>query len=88
MLCALKLPCSVTHRIHHQWYGLFFASSLQDFMIQQGIDDPGELIGGFHEIVARSDTEQMRDGTGVKLGLVEVAPGIQTLKLEHALLHD
>lgn len=57
-------------------------------MIQQGIDDSGNLIRRFHETVTRPDPEQMRDSTSVKLSLIEVVPQIQPLELVHVLLQD
>ena len=57
-------------------------------MIEQGVDDPGDLCGGFGKASAGPGAEQLGDGTGVELRLVVVGPYFQALELIYALLHD
>ncbi|MBQ7099601.1 MAG: fibronectin type III-like domain-contianing protein, partial [Oscillospiraceae bacterium] len=57
-------------------------------MIEQGVDDPGDLSGGFYEVIAGPDPEHMGDGSGVEFGLIVVAPDSQALELVDTLLHD
>ena len=57
-------------------------------MVQQGIDDPGHLLRRLRKVVAGPYLDQPRDGAGIELGLVSVAPHIQALELVHALLND
>ena len=53
---------------------------------QEGIDDPGDLLGGFCKAVADPGADHLVCGTGIELRLVAVGPCIQTLDLKGALL--
>ena len=60
----------------------------QRLVIEQSIDDSGDLIGGFREITACPCPKQVCDGAGIKLRLIAVFPDIKPLQLEHTLLND
>ena len=53
---------------------------------QEGIDDPGDLLGRFCKVVADPGADHLVGGTGIELCLVVIGPCIQTLDLKGALL--
>ena len=67
---------------------LLYLQIFHRLAIEQGVDDPGDLFGGFGKASAGPDPEHMGHGSSVEFGLLVVAPDPQALELEDALLHD